>query len=53
MENLWCFPLVIFALVGITEYFREDIPEFFERFLSTGLQLRYLNETKYGFLATL
>ncbi|WP_158754676.1 sulfotransferase family 2 domain-containing protein [Dyella sp. S184] len=47
-QYLWGFPLERFAFVGITEYYREDMLEFSERFLSTSLQPRYLNAMKYG-----
>ena len=47
-QYLWGFPLERFAFVGITEYYREDMLEFSERFLSTSLPPRYLNVTKYG-----
>jgi len=47
-QYLWGFPLERFAFVGITEYYREDMLEFSERFLSTSLQPRYLNAMKHG-----
>jgi hypothetical protein len=47
-QYLWGFPLERFSFVGITEYYREDMLEFSERFLSTSLPPRYLNATKYG-----
>lgn len=47
-QYLWGFPLERFAFIGITEYFREDMREFSERFLSTSLEPKYLNTTKFG-----
>ena len=46
-QYLWGFPLERFAFVGITEYYREDMFEFSERFLSTSLQPRS-NVTRHG-----
>ncbi|RUL66828.1 hypothetical protein EKH79_03185 [Dyella dinghuensis] len=47
-QYLWGFPLESFAFIGITEFYREDIVEFGERFLGHALPLHRLNASVHS-----
>ncbi|WP_158754996.1 sulfotransferase family 2 domain-containing protein [Dyella sp. S184] len=47
-QYLWNFPLDNFAFIGISEHYQEDLQEFCRRYLSTSLEPRSRNTTKYS-----